>query len=85
MYKIKSRNTKGGGLACKNQVMIRLNDDQFSFLNKLSEDLKMSKTEIFRWLLEKEYDKRCVKFDVDDVILCEKNNEKIPNWDEIKW
>ena len=77
MYRIRCKNKKGNGLACKNRVMIRLNDDQFAFLNKLSAELKLSKTEIFRWLLEKEYDKRCVKFDV-------KNNKKIPILDESK-
>lgn len=66
MYKIKNKNAKGRGLACKNRVMIRLNDDQFAFLNKLSAELKLSKTEIFRWLLDKEFDKRCVKFEVDE-------------------
>ena len=45
--------------------MIRLNDDQFKFLNKLSDELKMSKTEIFRWLLDKEISRRCIEFIVD--------------------
>ena len=62
MYKIKCRNQKGDGLACKNRVMIRLNDDQFGFLNELSNELKMSKTEVFRWLLGKEFEKKKLFF-----------------------
>ena len=56
MKRMLPRNKNGEGRTCKNRVSLYLDDEQNTFLNKLSIDLKMSKADVFRWLLRKEYE-----------------------------
>lgn len=69
MKRMYPRNKNGLGRTCKNRLQICLNDEQNEFLNRLSKGLDMSKNDIFRWLLDKEFDKRCVKFEVDERLI----------------
>ena len=38
---------------------VSLNDAQHYFLNEVCKELKMSETEFFTWLLDKEFEKNC--------------------------